>query len=173
MDLFLQLESNQLHDLREIFDDHDGLSIEQFVWAMLELLPGGATHGRPVQELVFQLSDLFQQVDINGDGTMEWDEFTHFFISSGMTKNEFRPRLTYQYEEREDFQHHIEHKLCVKQAKYIPVLQKVVRGLQGREPACRSHSRSCTRGAAHAHLATTGGNRARHPAHASVQCSCS
>lgn len=128
MDLFLQLESNQLHDLREIFDDHDGLSIEQFVWAMLELLPSGATHGRPVQELVFQLSDLFQQVDINGDGTMEWDEFTHFFISSGMTKNEFRPRLTYQYEEREDFQHHIEHKLCVKQAKYIPVLQKVVRG---------------------------------------------
>ena len=34
--------------------------------------------------LVKDLIELFEQVDVNGDGSMEWDEFTGYCIDSGM-----------------------------------------------------------------------------------------
>lgn len=81
MDKFLELTEAQLDGLRDEFDKGDGLSVEEFVSVMLKLLP--QQDGQQRLELVHELSDLFAQVDINGDGSMEFEEFTHFFISSG------------------------------------------------------------------------------------------
>lgn len=35
------------------------------------------------KELVADLVELFREVDINGDGDMEWDEFTRFIVEKG------------------------------------------------------------------------------------------
>lgn len=37
---------------------------------------GGSTHLR--------VASTVGQIDINGDGTMEWDEFTSFIVETGM-----------------------------------------------------------------------------------------
>ena len=81
MEKFLELTETQLNALRDEFIETDGLSVQQFVGVMLRLLPPVSRDER--LHLVYQLSDLFAQVDINGDGTMEFDEFTLFFISAG------------------------------------------------------------------------------------------
>jgi Ca2+-binding EF-hand superfamily protein len=81
MEKFLELDPAQLNQLRDEFLEFDGLTVEQFVAAMLRLHPPGSKQEE--LQLVHQLADLFAQVDINGDGTMEFDEFTLFFISAG------------------------------------------------------------------------------------------
>lgn len=61
----------------------DGLENHQFVEVMLRYLPTSFTFNRV--EAAKALNELFAQVDVNGDGTMEWEEFTAFCIEAGMT----------------------------------------------------------------------------------------
>jgi len=84
MEKFLELDPQQLNQLREDFFEYDGLTVQQFVAAMMRLHPAHSKEEK--LQLVHQLADLFAQVDINGDGTMEFDEFTLFFISAGKRK---------------------------------------------------------------------------------------
>lgn len=83
MEKFLELDAAQLNELRDAFFETDGLTVQQFVAEMLRLLPPVPREEELL--LVHQLADLFAQVDINGDGTMEFDEFTLFFISAGVS----------------------------------------------------------------------------------------
>lgn len=48
--------------------------------------------------LVVQLRDLFDEIDVNGDGMMEWDEFTGYCVELGFvaTRRQKRP-LAYKY----------------------------------------------------------------------------
>ena len=39
---------------------------------------------RRKSELVVDLCELFAQIDVNGDGTVEWPEFTSFCVEAGM-----------------------------------------------------------------------------------------
>jgi len=57
----------------------DGLSIDQFVKVMLIHLP--ETKDRV--GLVKNLIELFRQIDVNDDKTLEWDEFTGHIIELG------------------------------------------------------------------------------------------
>ena len=41
---------------------------------------GDGTPAGAEGELVANLVELFREVDINGDGDMEWDEFTRFIV---------------------------------------------------------------------------------------------
>ena len=34
--------------------------------------------------LTAQLTELFAQIDVNGDGTLEWDEWTSFCVEAGI-----------------------------------------------------------------------------------------
>lgn len=34
-------------------------------------------------QLVAQLKELFAQIDVNGDGSLEWAEFTEFCVEAG------------------------------------------------------------------------------------------
>ena len=34
--------------------------------------------------LVANLDDLFREIDINGDGDMEWEEFTSFIVEKAV-----------------------------------------------------------------------------------------
>lgn len=49
-------------------------------------------------ELIANLCDLFAQIDINGDGTLEWKEFTSFIVETGlMSKNQQFDSLHHYY----------------------------------------------------------------------------
>jgi hypothetical protein len=38
---------------------------------------------------------MYEQIDVNGDGTMEWDELTRFVIEAGMTSGNQEAPKTY------------------------------------------------------------------------------
>jgi WD40 repeat protein/Ca2+-binding EF-hand superfamily protein len=84
MDQMMKLDSNQLNHLRDIFEQRpDGLSMEDFISVMSKALPN-TNDTRLDEHTVHSLRELFLQVDVNGDGTMEWDEFTGFCIDQGI-----------------------------------------------------------------------------------------
>jgi len=48
-------------------------------------------------QLVSAIVELFNQIDINGDGEMEWEEFTSFIVDSGLAENEHDPNAIQLY----------------------------------------------------------------------------
>ena len=80
----MKLDTSQLNILRDEFDlRQGGLSMEEFISVMSKSLPRASAE-RLSDETVGSLRELFLQVDVNGDGTMEWDEFTGFCIDQGI-----------------------------------------------------------------------------------------
>ena len=61
--------------------------------------PNPGTEEKLVQDLI----ELFYQVDVNGDGTMEWDEFTGFCIDAGLAADKQGNDLDWMYKARENF----------------------------------------------------------------------
>ena len=74
------LDNEKLSTLEKVFTKYeDGLSISKFI----SLIISSIYH--PPEEridLVYGLVRLFKDIDINGDGTMEWGEFTQYLIES-------------------------------------------------------------------------------------------
>ena len=58
----------------------DGFSLVEFVELMKNAIP--AEDPREETSLVHGLIALFTEIDINGNGYMEWDEFTEFLIEA-------------------------------------------------------------------------------------------
>ncbi|KAL4147528.1 hypothetical protein PRNP1_011284 [Phytophthora ramorum] len=75
----------QVEDLTLLKDDFDragrGLSLREFVNVMLDRV---SWEPDSVVTFIEDLIELFAQVDVNGDGTMEWEEFTSAIIEGGM-----------------------------------------------------------------------------------------
>jgi WD40 repeat protein/Ca2+-binding EF-hand superfamily protein len=87
MDIMMSLEASSLRALHEDFDqDPDGLELEPYLSVFLKRLPKEKLGETPEEKvmLIKDLVELFEQVDVNGDGSMEWDEFTGYCIDSGM-----------------------------------------------------------------------------------------
>ncbi|KDO31332.1 hypothetical protein SPRG_03949 [Saprolegnia parasitica CBS 223.65] len=64
----------QLHSLKEKFADGDLCEVE-FVHLFRETIDSTLSET--------QLTDLFQKIDANSDGTVSWDEFTNYMFLSG------------------------------------------------------------------------------------------
>lgn len=79
--VILKLPLSHLKFLRSDFEsDEDGLSLDDFLLAMVE-----HTKFDNVEEIIQILPsmiDFFKDVDINGDGQMDWGEFTQSIIAS-------------------------------------------------------------------------------------------
>ena len=58
----------------------DGFTLVEFVELMKNAIP--AEDPREETSLVHGLITLFTEIDINGNGCMEWDEFTEFLIEA-------------------------------------------------------------------------------------------
>ena len=58
----------------------DGLTLHEFVELMKMVVP--YNHQFEEYDFVNGLCILFNEVDINGDGTMEWDEFASFILET-------------------------------------------------------------------------------------------
>jgi len=65
-----------------------GLTIEQFLKVMLEHLDYNKDSKEEVKKITLALVDLFKEIDVNGDGTMEWEEFSNHIIELGLLRND-------------------------------------------------------------------------------------
>jgi Ca2+-binding EF-hand superfamily protein len=76
----MMLDNEKLAALEEEFNEHpNGIELPNFIWLMKCAIshPSEEKH-----ELVNGLIKLFQDIDINGDGHMEWAEFTQYIIDA-------------------------------------------------------------------------------------------
>ena len=92
----MRLPSNELMSLQEDFESNpDGLLPAEFVRVMLNRAAQKAAHGgaddgvaplvdeatgAPNLGAVAELLELFEQIDANGDGSLEWDEFVQVVV---------------------------------------------------------------------------------------------
>ncbi|GMF52469.1 unnamed protein product [Phytophthora fragariaefolia] len=80
--IMVRLQVEDLTLLKEDFDRAGrGLSLREFVSVMLDRV---SWEPESVVNFIEDLVELFAQVDVNGDGTMEWEEFTSAIIEGGM-----------------------------------------------------------------------------------------
>ena len=71
MDIMMLLDTQNVRNLRKEFEKaEDGLPLHQFVEVMKSFLKGEEEDDT---DLVTNLCELFAQIDINGDGNMEWE----------------------------------------------------------------------------------------------------
>ena len=61
-----------------------GLTVEEFVKVMSVCL-AGRMHSIETRDCLSEMIELFKQVDVNGNGKMEWEEFTSYIVDSGST----------------------------------------------------------------------------------------
>ena len=105
----------------------DGLQLDHFVSVMMKYLPPAQDPVKSARDLC----ELFAQVDVNGDGTMEWGEFSAFCIEAGMAANQFKARKEWRYIEYTDATRLTPHGLHITRVRYEPKLQKMVRARRG------------------------------------------
>ena len=55
---------------------------------MLEHLDYEKTDSAKILEITLGLIDLFKEIDVNGDETMEWEEFSNHIIELGMLRKD-------------------------------------------------------------------------------------
>ena len=85
-DIMSHLNYRKLQKIKEDFMkcEAEGLTLPQFIKVMLIHLP----ETRDKIGLVQNLIELFKQIDVNDDKTLEWDEFTGHIIELGMVSKE-------------------------------------------------------------------------------------
>eukprot|EP00935_MAST-01C_sp_MAST-1C-sp1_P000880 g880.t1 len=102
MSIMMMLPTEELPSLRRDFDANpDGLKLHQFIRAMTHRLV--KADDVDTNSLVSDLEQLYQEVDVNGDGLMQWDEFTSFVIDAGMVSGKSQASMEQKYVERTNF----------------------------------------------------------------------
>ena len=93
-DIMSYLNYRKLEEIKKDFNrsEADGLSLEQFLKVMLNHL--GAEYTDKTK-LVKELIELFRQIDVNNDGTLEWEEFTNHIIEMGTNTKNFVNGIIY------------------------------------------------------------------------------
>lgn len=122
MSIMMRLNAEQLIDLKEEFlQKEDGLDLEQFVKAMLRHL---VWQDDTVVELVRDLIELFAQVDVNGDESMEWEEFTGFIVEAGMG-DVLRKQKWHNFKYEQSGRFHDGSNHHIREIAYLPELKKM------------------------------------------------
>ena len=130
------LSSHALPHLKKYFNmDPEGLSIDDFVKVLfkqlLKTMPGLANE-KEAAHAVAILEELFEQIDINGDTKVDWNEFTSFNIENGMsaTKQSDNSNLDEYSVTMAPDQHQHYHDLSplnpITKMVYIPETKKVL-----------------------------------------------
>ncbi|KAA0170408.1 hypothetical protein FNF28_01403 [Cafeteria roenbergensis] len=120
----------QLSRLRKAFLDSSGLSKAAFVAAMMQIIGPRALAPRdsntsPELATAAALVDVFDAVDINHDGTVDWEEFSVYYLAHGSTRGPALLRLKHRLNERYGFEGSTPHTTNVTRVRYIPELQKL------------------------------------------------
>ena len=78
--MLANLDNSRLPALESAFSTHpNGLPVEDFVLLVESALEVKDTDTMNVVRALFR---LFSEIDINGDGNMEWSEFTQYVIDT-------------------------------------------------------------------------------------------
>ncbi|KAF0738509.1 hypothetical protein AaE_008861, partial [Aphanomyces astaci] len=83
MDIMMVLSTDDVKRLKNKFVRP--LSVDEFVFIMMKCL-----HDHIHNELEFVISviELYETIDVNGDGSLEWDEFAGYIVDAGIAKAE-------------------------------------------------------------------------------------
>ncbi|RHZ04468.1 hypothetical protein DYB37_012928, partial [Aphanomyces astaci] len=115
MDIMMMIDMAKVGSLRDEFQQKErGLSVGEFVHVMLRFVKGSRNatddkshlHQLTEPQLVAYLCELFAQIDINGDGSMEWEEFTSFIVDTGLESQQPNSIQMYHHSTWEDTSKH-------------------------------------------------------------------
>ena len=89
MDIMSMLKKSKLTMIKKDFAKREkGLLMEEFIKVMLEHLDFDQREENGREKLSLGLIDLFKEIDVNGDGTMEWEEFSSHIIELGLLRKD-------------------------------------------------------------------------------------
>lgn len=80
--------------------------------------------------LILNIIELFKQIDVNDDGSLEWEEFSNHIIESGMSKREskFVDQIKNYYpstlQDSSRHEHEIEHIFFFPKLKFFLVMER-------------------------------------------------
>ncbi|KAL4445040.1 hypothetical protein ABPG74_018768 [Tetrahymena malaccensis] len=132
IDIMEMLPQKKMYIIEKQFDQSGkGLKIDEFVRVMLTHLDFDKSDVQKEDQITLALIDLFKEIDVNGDGTMEWEEFSDHIISLGLLRNDrsFKNVIKNYFpsEHIKDNQKHetpIEKVVYFDKLKYLVVLEK-------------------------------------------------
>ena len=81
--IMMLLDLNKINKLHDFYKDYpDGIERGLFVKTLEKELPNNLTDPTDQTNLVYGLYKFFCEIDFNGDGQMQWEEFTQFIIDT-------------------------------------------------------------------------------------------
>ena len=87
--IMMLLDLNKINKLAEFFKGYpDGIEKVLFIDKMKKELPNNLNDPMDEANLVYGLYKFFCEIDFNGDGHMQWEEFTQFIIDTVEGDNE-------------------------------------------------------------------------------------
>jgi len=87
-DILSRLHRRNLGLIERKFPKEGGLSLDEFVSTLLQFLDYNKDDEIERMEVTLNLIDLFKEIDVNGDETMEWEEFSNYIIELGLVKKD-------------------------------------------------------------------------------------
>ena len=131
MDLMDMLEEDALEGLRRevcAFGD-EGIEIQEFVRVMIAALlssPKVPDHERSESVMVPKLCELFEEIDRNGNGKVEWVEFTGYCVDAGfVATRRFVEPMRLKYIEDIEYEDKFTQQASVYMLQEIPALRKI------------------------------------------------
>ena len=96
--IMMLLDLNKINKLHDFYSSYpDGIERSLFVKTLEKELPNNLTDPTDQTNLVYGLYKFFCEIDFNGDGQMQWEEFTQFIIDTVEGDNDAK------LDEAEDF----------------------------------------------------------------------
>ena len=85
IDIMSYINKDKLNLINDAFNKLGmGLELDQFLRIMLHFADISTEQEKI--NYVEKLIDAFKQIDVNGDETLEWDEFSNFIVETGISK---------------------------------------------------------------------------------------
>ena len=90
--LMMRMDPSALATIRkEFYSRNDSVSLTEFIYIMskhlLNIDPAKIGHQNEQRHFIGDMLELFKEVDVNGDGLMEWEEFTKFTVEKASLLN--------------------------------------------------------------------------------------
>ena len=122
----LNQERQRLSAIIKSLEEAEGLTMSQFVRVMLRILSSPRKTASTVEvdsreyfQLIYGLQQMFEEIDINGDGTMEWTELMQFLLDTVNQRNQ----MTFDIKKIEEIQNENEEQPT--DSNYYSVVSKI------------------------------------------------
>ncbi len=130
-DIMSHLNYRKLEEIKKEFmkNEEQGLSIEQFIKVMLVQLPELKDHIGLCRNLI----ELFRQIDVNNDQSLEWNEFIAHIIELGMVRKDrtfidaiksYFPSKINDKKKHEKHDTEIEHMFYIEKLRHLLVMER-------------------------------------------------